>query len=466
MANSKQGLYFIAALALCLLILVVFLATGTQLQAERGITQGLTNIQVDYVENFKLTLKDNMLSPISLFLLQLVIIIAATKTTGYLFKKIGLPGIVGEIVAGILLGPSVLGAVFPSYIHYVFPKGSTEDLNLFSRLGLMLFVFIVGLQLNFPHKSSMLTKLKNNSLLFFPFLAGVILAYITYADVAPIPVLFIPFALFVGMVFSVAAYPLFLFSKQNEPTHDIVPVGQTALANSAINNVGVWCMLAIVIAAGRSAGGVNTLVTIGIAILFVVGMFKMVRPLLHSIYEKINKNNFHSTNTLVMAFSVLLLASLFTRFIGIHSLFGAFIAGAIMPRNLAFRKFVTDRTEYIAVILLLPLFIAYSGLRTHMELLNSSYEVTIVLILLAAVLGSKLLGSFLLSKYGQAEKDVAIGQGTLIDTTGLIELIILNIGLGIGVFSVYFFTILVVVCILSILLFKPLQYIISKRYSL
>lgn len=465
MANSKKALYFIAALALCMLILACFLATGTQLQADKGI-QGSTHIQVDYVENFKHTLKDNMLSPISLFLLQLVIIVAATKITGYLFKKLGMPGIVGEIVAGIALGPSLLGAIFPAYIHYVFPKGSTEDLNLFSRLGLILFVFIVGLQLNYRAQSGLLDKVKSNSLLFFPFLAGVILAYITYADVAPVPVAFIPFALFLGMVVSVAAYPLFLFNKLNDNAENVMPIGLPASANSAINNIGVWCMLAFVIAAGRSAGGVNTLVTIGIAILFVVGMFKIARPLLHSIYEKINKNNFHSTNTLVMAFSVLLLSALFTRFIGIHSLFGAFVAGAIMPRNVAFRKFVTDRTEYIAVILLLPLFIAYSGLRTHIELLNSSYEFSIILLLLAVILGSKLLGSFLLSKYAKPEKDDAIGQGTLIDTTGLIELIILNIGLGIGVFSIYFFSMLVVVCVLSILLFKPLQYIISKRYSL
>lgn len=464
MSNRSYITYYIGAIVFFAIIIWAILDSGVFLEGHKQLAEpaGL----LDYFTHFKQTVKENATAPLSKFLIQLVIIVGATKIFSYLFKKIGQPGVIGEILAGIVLGPSLFGMWFPGYLNFVFPSTSMEDLHLISRLGLILFMFVVGMELNMDQVKTQARQalLISHAGILFPFTLGVGLAYFIYVDFAPANVYFLPFALFMGIAMGITAFPV-LASILRERGLMNTPIGSLAITSAAIDDITAWCVFAAVIAIAKAGTFVGSLFTIGLSAVYIIGMFKVVRPLLKKLFARLNPDGSYAINTLVVSFAVLLLSAFTTRIIGIHSLFGAFMAGVVMPGSPQFRKFVTERTEYVSVILLLPLFFAYNGLRTQIGLLNSPYLwLMFGAVLLVAVLG-KLGGTAITARYLGQSTPNSLRLGVLMNTRGLMELIVLNIGYDLGILSAEIFTMMVLMAIATTFMTGPLLNLIDRIWK-
>jgi Kef-type K+ transport system membrane component KefB len=446
--------FYIAAVTCFIIIILGIVEGGNMLQGSKTLTP-MPNL--DLMGQIKQLVKSNIMGGSGLFLIKLLIILGATKIFSLIFRKLGQPGVIGEILAGIVLGPSLLGMFFPEYLTFIFPKEGMDDLNMMSRLGLLLFMFIVGMELN-------LNKLRNKAHeallishagILFPFTMGIGLAYFIYVELAPSNVYFLPFALFMGIAMGITAFPV-LASILRERGMMHTPVGSLAITAAAVDDITAWCVFAGVIAIAKAGSFLGGFFTIALSVVYLYGMFKVVRPLLAKWYDKLSPNKEHNISTLVISLAVLLVSALITKTIGIHSLFGAFMAGVVMPGNLQFRKFVTERTEYVSVILLLPLFFAYSGLRTQIGLLNTPHLwMWFAVILVVAVVG-KLAGTAITAKYlGQTTAD-SLRLGVLMNTRGLMELIVLNVGLDMGILSPEIFTMMVLMAIATTFMTGPL----------
>ena len=360
----------------------------------------------------------------AVLLLQIIVIIAFARLFGFLFKKIGQPAVIGEIVAGIILGPSLLGFVFPQINHFLFPENSLVTLQFLSQIGLILFMFIIGMELDLKaiSKQAYGAVIISHASIIIPYTLGMGLAYFIYRDYAPAGTSFLSFALFMGIAMSITAFPVLArILKEKGLTRS--KLGAMALTCAAADDITAWCILAAVIALVKSGSSISALYTIGFAIAFVLGMLKIVRPLqekLSAVYDSKEKMR---TPIIAFLFVVLIVSAYITSIIGIHALFGAFIAGVIMPSNFSFRKIVIDKIEDVSIILLLPLFFVITGLRTQIDLLNEGYLwITFGWILLVAVAG-KFGGSALAARMvGQRWKD-SLSIGVLMNTRGLMQLI-------------------------------------------
>lgn len=419
-----------------------------------------------YFDVFIQTVKENLAAPVAGLLLQLIVIVIATRLFGFLFKKMDQPAVVGEILAGIVLGPSILGYLSPGYLEYVFPAHDMEELHLFSRLGLILFMFVVGMELNW---NQVRTKARDaivisHAGIVFPFALGVLSALGIYSELAPNNVRFLPFALFMGIAMSITAFPV-LASILRERRMSKTIIGTLAITCAAIDDITAWCVFAAVIAISTAGTYLSAFFIIGFTVLYILLMFNVVRPLLASYYKNAAKLNGFGISPLAVSFIVLLLSAYTTKLIGIHSLFGAFMAGVVMPSPGMFRNYVSERTEYVSTILLLPIFFAYSGLRTQIGLLNTtSHWLTFAFILFIAVAG-KLVGTALTARYlGQNWAD-SLRIGVLMNTRGLMELVVINLGYEMGILSAEIFTMLVLMALVTTYMTGPLLNLIDRIFS-
>lgn len=399
----------------------------------------------------------NIKSPLSLFLLQIIIILLVSKLFGIIVSKIGQPSVVGEIIAGIFLGPSIVGAVFPEFSTFLFPTDSLKNLQLLSQIGLALFMFIVGMELD-------IDKLKNkahnavvisHASIILPFFLGVSVAYLIYEQFAPSNVSFMSFALFMGIAMSITAFPVLARIVQERGLTKTA-LGAMVITCAAADDVTAWCILAFVIAVVKAGGITSALFTIALAIVFVVVMLYVVRPWVRNISSKVVDNSDISKTLTALIFFVMMLSAYLAEIIGIHALFGAFLAGSIMPQNLKFKSLLAGKIEDISVLLLLPIFFAFTGLRTQIGLLNEGHLWgTCGLIILVAVIG-KFGGSSLAAKaVGHSWKD-SFSIGALMNTRGLMELIVLNIGFDLGILSPEIFAIMVLMALSTTFMTGPL----------
>lgn len=399
----------------------------------------------------------NIKSPLSLFLLQIIIILLVSKLFGVIVSKIGQPSVVGEIIAGIFLGPSIVGAVFPEFSTFLFPADSLKNLQLLSQIGLALFMFIVGMELD-------IEKLKNkahnavvisHASIILPFFLGVSVAYLIYGQFAPANVSFLSFALFMGIAMSITAFPVLARIVQERGLTKTA-LGAMVITCAAADDITAWCILAFVIAVVKAGGITSALFTIALAIVFVVVMLYVVRPWVRNISSKVVDNSDISKTLTALIFFVMMLSAYLAEIIGIHALFGAFLAGSIMPQNLKFKSLLAGKIEDISVLLLLPIFFAFTGLRTQIGLLNEGHLWgTCGLIILVAVIG-KFGGSSLAAKaVGHSWKD-SFSIGALMNTRGLMELIVLNIGFDLGILSPEIFAIMVLMALSTTFMTGPL----------
>jgi len=398
--------------------------------------------------------------------LQLLVIIAASRGIGYLFTRLGQPAVVGEMAAGILLGPSLLGLLAPKAFGFVFPQDSLGTLKLLSQVGVCFFMFTVGMDVNpgsIRGKARAAVAVSHASILV-PYLLGVILAYILFTDLAAAGSAFLPFALFMGISMSITAFPVLARILQ-ERRMSKTPLGSTALTCAAVDDVTAWTILAFVVAIAEAASLRGALASFGLALLFVAVMIFGVRRWLPrwTGAERFAREE-PSNGALATVACVVVSSALTTEMIGIHALFGAFLAGAIMPEVHDFRRKIALRIESFSSVLLLPLFFAFTGLRTQIGLLGDLESWLLCLLIVVVATLGKLGGTAVAARVTGMGWSEALQLGALMNTRGLMELIALNIGYDLGLLSPRIFAMLVIMALVTTTLTGPLLTLFGMRH--
>jgi Kef-type K+ transport system membrane component KefB len=405
---------------------------------------------------FLSSLFHNLQHPLPLLLLQIITIVLVARIFGWIFRKIGQPTVIGEIIAGIVLGPSLFGLYFPEVKEALFPVASLGILQMLSQVGLIFFMFVIGMELDLKvlkNKANEAVVISHASIVI-PFALGVGLAYFIYYQFAPPGIEFLSFSLFMGIAMSITAFPVLARIVQERGIHK-TRLGTIVITCAAADDITAWCLLAAVIAIVKAGSFVSSIYIIGLAISYVLMMLFVVKPFLKRVGDLYaNKNNLKKS-VVAIFFLMLIVSSYLTEIIGIHALFGAFVAGAIMPDIAKFRNVFIEKVEDISLILLLPLFFVFTGLRTEIGLINEPYLWKITgYIILVAVIG-KFLGSALAARFVGQSWQESLTIGALMNTRGLMELVVLNIGYELGVLSPKIFTMMVIMALVTTFMTGP-----------
>lgn len=454
MKKFNPALFYGIVIGIFTTLMYLIVITGKNLEAGRDIV--LHDSHTTGWNDFTSSLVTNIQSPIALLLLQIVVILMTARLFGWLFQQIGQPSVMGEIIAGIVLGPSLIGKFFPEFSAVLFPASSLGSLKFLSHIGLILFMFIVGMELNLnvlrtkAHEAVVIS----HASIVIPFTLGMGLAYFMYASFAPPSVEFLPFALFIGIAMSITAFPVLARIVQERKLQH-TRVGSVAITCAAVDDISAWCILAAVIAVAKSGSFVGSVYTIGFALAYIFIMLKVVKPFLQRM-ARITGADGEISKQMVAVFLLTLIVSCYaTEIIGIHALFGAFMVGVIMPENMGFRNVFIQKTEDVAVILLLPLFFVFSGLRTQVGLLNDPHLWMVTGIIILIAVAGKFIGSALTARLvGQSWRD-SLMIGALMNTRGLMELVALNIGYDLGLLTPEVFTMMVIMALVTTFMTGP-----------
>lgn len=390
--------------------------------------------------------------------LQIAVVLACSRIVGSLFLKVGQPRVVGEMFAGIMLGPSLLGGIAPQWSAFVFPPSSLGFLNALSQVGVIVFMFLVGLGINPRELKSQghAAVLTSHVSITAPFVLASFLAVYLYPRLSDSSVPFTSFALFMGAAMSITAFPVLarILAERNMLNSRLGTVG---IACAAVDDVTGWCILAYIVLFIRAGNtGHRILFTVGGLIAFALVMVYGVQRLLKRFEVSYRQTGELSENALALMLLLALISALCTEWLGIHLLFGSFLMGTIMPKEQMFVRYVVNKFETIVVTLLLPLFFAFTGLRTNVGLVKGAEMwMYCIAIILVATLG-KLGGSMLASWWSGMPAREAAGLGTLMNTRGLMELVILNIGLDIKVISPALFSMMVLMALVTTFMTSPL----------
>lgn len=455
-----------------MLMLLIFgsLIYGALDLGEKFSSHEVTPLTGNLSENafgmFKMIITNNLHHSLTILLFQIIVILIFVRLFSHIFKYIGQPGVIGEIVAGIVLGPSVLGYFFPDFFHTLFPADSLTNLELLSQIGLVLFMFVIGMEVDF----GMLKNKMNETLvishagIIVPFFLGIVSSFWIYEEYAAHITSFLPFALFIGISMSITAFPVLARIIQ-ERNMTKTPIGVLSIASAANDDVTAWCLLAIVIAVAKAGTFLSALYTVGLTLLFILLMFAIIRPFLRKIGETYANSEVINKSFVGFIFLVLIISSVTTEIIGIHALFGAFIAGVVMPVNLGFRKVMMEKVEDVALVFFLPLFFAFTGLRTEIGLINTPELWWICALLISIAILGKLGGCTIAARLvGESWKD-SLTVGTLMNTRGLMELVALNIGYEMGVLPPEIFVILILMALITTFMTTPLLKLNDKIFK-
>ena len=407
---------------------------------------------------------DNLHHPLSILLIQIIAVLLMVRLFGFLFKHIGQPGVIGEIVAGIVLGPSVLGYFFPDVFQALFPPESLTNLELLSQVGLVLFMFVIGMELDFSVLKNKIneTLVISHAGILVPFFLGIVASYWIYEEYAAAQTAFLPFALFIGISMSITAFPVLARIIQ-ERNMTKTSLGTLAIASAANDDVTAWCLLAVVIAIAKAGTFASALYAIGLTALYI--MFMVVRPFLKKVGEVYANQEVINKTFVALILLILIISSTLTEIIGIHALFGAFMAGVVMPPSIGFRKVMMEKVEDIALVFFLPLFFAFTGLRTEIGLINSPALWGVCLLLITVAVAGKLGGCAVAARLvGESWKD-SFTIGTLMNTRGLMELVALNIGYEMGVLPPSIFVILVIMALVTTFMTTPLLHLVERVFA-
>lgn len=404
-------------------------------------------------------------STIVQFLLCLTTVMVTARVVGFLFEYIKQPPVVGEVVGGLLLGPSFLSYFFPNIMGFLIPAESMPFLSIIAQFGIILFMFLVGLELDLKalFKAGHSTLLISHMSILVPFTMGAALSLVLYKQYAPAGVPFLVFSLFIGVAMSVTAFPV-LARILTDFNWTQTSWGRISLASAAIDDVTAWCLLAIVVSLTQS-NWQAAVITILLSIAYIIFMFVVARPIFNRIVPWIEKFGKLTRTTMAVTFGLLMVSALTTEFIGIHALFGAFLFGAIIPNQSRLAEELREKLEDFITVLFLPAFFAYTGLRTQMQLVNMDHVAILFIICLVAVIG-KVGGSYLGGHLSGLKWKDSLSVGILMNTRGLVELIVLNLGLDLGILSPELFAMLVFMAVLTTMMTAPaLRFFHHKNYS-
>ncbi len=392
------------------------------------------------------------------FLVQILVILALAQLVGLALRKINQPPVIGEMLAGILLGPSVLGAVSPIAYAFLFPIGSVRFLASVSQLGLVMFMFLVGLELQ-PKDlrgRGYAAILVSHSSIALPLFFGALASLLLYPALGTNDVSFRAFALFVGAAMSVTAFPVLarlLADRKLTRTR----LGVLAVACAAVDDVSAWCILAIVVAIARPGTGTSSIwLTLAGSVAFVAAMLVVVRPRLAWLARR-HANEAGISRELLAAIVLVMLASAWvTQTLGIHALFGAFVAGVVMPKSPTFVRDAARPFEDVMLVVLLPLFFATTGIRMSLGIFQGAAMWGFFALVLLVAFGGKLGGSAVASRIAGLSWRESLSLGALMNTRGLMGLIILSVGVDAGVVSQPLFVMMVLMSIITTIATAPL----------
>jgi Kef-type K+ transport system membrane component KefB len=401
-------------------------------------------------------------SSIAMLLLQIIAILFIARIFGWLFTKIGQPSVIGEIVAGIVMGPSLFAQVAPDTFAFLFPPGTLGNIDVLSQIGLILFMFAIGMELDLSEvkKSMKQTVIISHTGIVLPFFCGMLTAYLTYPSYASATTPFLSYALFIGISMSITAFPVLARIIQ-ERGFSKTRLGTLTLASAANGDITAWCLLAMVIAIAQSGTVAGAMYVIIFSALFVLFMFFVMRPFFHvigHIYH--NKEVLNKTVVAFMLF-FLIAFSYTTEILGIHALFGAFLTGVIMPDNIKFRKIMTEKVEDVSLSIFLPLFFVSTGLKTQIGLISSGAEWLLCLFFILFAIAGKVLGTAAAARYTGETWHNSWTMGALMNTRGLMELIVLTIGYEMAIIPPAIFVMLVIMTLVTTFITTPLMSFIN-----
>jgi Kef-type K+ transport system membrane component KefB len=391
-------------------------------------------------------------------LLQLVIILAAARVCGLLLRHLGQPAVIGEMAAGLLLGPIVFGAWFPELHAQVFAKASLPALTSLSTFGLVLFMFIIGAELRAPEGVRAQVKaagLVGVLSVLLPMALGVAISPVLYPTLAPAGVAFWPFALFMATAMSITAFPVMARILKDRGLTQ-TRIGRLALSAAAVSDVLAWVMLALVVALIGSHGGYAGFAktTLGMVALAVL-VFGGLRPLYAWLLARYAPDGQPSAIVLSLLMIGLFACAAITHWMGLHEVFGAFLFGACLPRDDRLLKSLVERLEYVAIVVLMPIFFALAGLNTTPDAFVGTGIGALLLILAVAIAGKVLGGGVGARLAGYRWRD-SFAVGSLMNARGLMELIVMKVGLDAGVIGPALFTMLLVMALLTTVMTGPL----------
>ncbi|MDM9382194.1 cation:proton antiporter [Chlorogloeopsis sp. ULAP01] len=392
-----------------------------------------------------------------LVLIEVLIVIGLSRLVGLAFRWINQPLVIGEIVAGIMLGPSFFGLIAPGLAATLFPAQTAPFLNVLSQVGLIFFMFLIGLELNPKYISGNLeiAILTSHVSILVPFSLGTLLAVLIYPLLSNASVSFTAFALFLGAAMSITAFPV-LARIITENNLQRTRLGTLALTCAAVDDLTAWCILAVAIAVARTGTIASAFPTIAESLVYIGVMVTLGRIFLSRLATYYRRTGRLNHFVLALIYIGVIASALITELIGIHLIFGAFLLGAIMPKNAGLVRELATKTEDFVLIFLLPVFFAYSGLRTEIGLLNRPELWILCVLVLAVAIAGKYIGTYVAARVSGIEKREASALGWLMNTRGLTELIVLNIGLELGVISPLLFTMLVIMALVTTFMTSPL----------
>jgi Kef-type K+ transport system membrane component KefB len=396
-------------------------------------------------------------------LLALVVVIVAARACGALCKLIQQPPVVGEVIAGILLGPSLLGQISPAAMNYLLPQTVAPFLSIIAQLGVILFMFLVGLELDTARleQRTRATVAISHASILVPFVLGSVLALWLYPLLSTSDVPFGVFALFLGVSLSVTAFPVLariLTDRGMRKTQ----LGIVALTCAAVDDVSAWCLLAFVtaVAKANASASVLTFVLTGLYLGFMV---LVARPFIIRAVRAQELRKSVSQSAIAVVMVALLLSTLATEAAGIHAIFGAFLLGALIPHDSRLAVELTHKLEDVVVVLLLPAFFAFTGMRTQIGLVHGASQWLLCGVILATASFGKFGGSFVAARVAGFGAREAASLGILMNTRGLMELIVLNIGLDMHILSPTLFAMLVLMAVVTTFATTPVLHLLTRH---
>ena len=396
-------------------------------------------------------------------LIALGAVIAMARAMGAIFRLIHQPPVVGEIIAGIMLGPSLLGQLSPQAYTYLFPSSVVSPLAIVAQVGVILFMFLIGVELNLGalRGSGRSTIAISHASIIVPFSLGAALALVLYPRLSSSDVPFTNFALFIGVALSITAFPV-LARILTDRRISRTKLGTIALTCAAVDDITAWCLLALIVGVARAetAGAAKT---VALALVYVVVMAFAMRPAMRRIAMVYGNKGRLTQGLLATIVVLLLLSASATELIGIHAIFGAFAFGAVIPYDSGLARELTDRLEDFVVVLLLPAFFAFTGLHTQIGLLNSPEQWLLCGLIIATASIGKFGGTLAGARLTGLGWREGSALGVLMNTRGLMQFIVLDIGFEMHIISSELFAMMVLMALVTTFATTPILSLIVRE---
>ena len=450
--RTKTALFYSAMIALAVETFFWIRSAGASLVAPERVHLG----------QFAANAPTKSLTSFTHVLLALVVIILSARAVGFVFRRFHQPPVIGEMIAGILLGPSLLGQVAPAAFAYLFPRQMTPYLSVIADIGVILYMFLVGVELNTKllQERTHASVATSHASIVLPFLLGSAMALWLYPMYSTNDIRFVVFALFMGVSMSVTAFPVLARVVTDRGMQDD-PLGATALACAAVDDVTAWCLFALVVGVARSHAQ-NSVLTLVLTGGFILTVFLIIRPAAIWLARRHALRRRTEQGSIVIACVALLLAALTTEWIGIHALFGAFLVGAVIPHDSPLAHDIKQKFEDLVLILFLPVFFAFTGLRTQIGLVHSAGDWAVCAAIIVVASLGKFGGGTIAARLTGLGWQEAASLGILMNTRGLMELIVLNVGMDLGVLSPTLFAMLVIMAIVTTLATTPVLQTLAR----